>query len=328
MENKINRIYLTGGEPFLSKNLWYLLKKCKENQIIVEDITTNGTLLNYLSLEKIRLLNDVVKDIIVSIDSADPLEHDINRGVSGTFNKLEEFFEDREKRKLFKVNFSFNVVVHKKNIYELKKIIEIGLKWKIRHINFQPVNPDSIFPDLLKNNDKEHYVNGLDVDTYVDSLKRLYFYARKQNICTNLKLFSLWTPLYFKYLRSDRFFFNELLKKHICSKVFNFILINYNGDIIPCTNLKPIANIDDEDYLEQWKKNGQKLKLLFKEGKYFEQCKTCFCDFPYNFRLSLLYFPVSNLKFLFQLCGYYLERNKIIGNNKKAIMYPKNWTGK
>ena len=308
LKRGIRRIYITGGEPFLATTFWYLLEKCFENKVVVEDITTNGTVLNSLSREKIDLINRVARDIIISIDSVDPKKHDENRGVQGTFDKIQQFLDNSHQRSLFKTNFSFNVVVHAKNFNELKDIIDLGVKWKITHINFQPVSTWSIFPDMERNSDKDVFVKEIDVEIYKRTLEEAYRYAKDKNINTNLKVFKEWTPYYFKYLGTSEFFFRKMPLKNTCAKVYNFIHINYNGDFIPCANLKPITNIDEKDCFEKWQLNGEKLKTSFKEGKYFDVCRNCFCDFPANYRLSLLYFPVSNFCLISKSWDYYIQR--------------------
>jgi MoaA/NifB/PqqE/SkfB family radical SAM enzyme len=307
----IDKVYITGGEPFLSNNLFYLLSQCKKHNLIVEDITSNGVSFYKLKKEDIQLINDVVKNIIVSIDSYEAKEHDKNRGVEGVFHKIERFFNCEREDNFNNLNFSFNVVVHKNNFTQLKGIIDLGLKWHIQHINFQPVSPETIFPDIQVNGLKEDYIQNLHLGDFRQAILEAAEYAKGKNISTNLKIFKLWAPLYFEYLRTDRFFFEEVSSKFFCSKVFNFIHINYRGDLLPCSNLKPITNLRENDYFEKWQNYGKKIKILFKEKKYFNQCKSCFCDYPANLRYSLLYFPFSNFRLLCQLSQYYLRRKKI-----------------
>ena len=306
----IKRLYVTGGEPLLEKNLWYLLARCRENHLVVDDITTNGTLLDRLDSQQIELINEVVRDIIISIDSADPEEHDQSRGTPGTFKKIEEFFLHDKKKRLFKTGFSFNTVVHNGNFSNLKGIIDLGRKWAVRHINFQPVCTDTIFPDMDSVVSKQTFTQDLNLAVYKESIEELSRYAEERNISTNLSVFKVWTPFYFTYLNSEECFIRHLPGKFICSKVYNYIHINYNGDLIPCANLEPFANINEKDFFLSWQNHGQKLKSIFSDGNYFSQCRSCFCDFPANFRFSLLYFPLANFKLLVSLRKYYLSRAK------------------
>jgi len=308
LRTKIKSIYVTGGEPFLSKNLWYLLEKCYKNKIIVEDITTNGTLLNRLEKQEINLLNNVVLNIIISIDSADERGHDKSRGVIGTFQKIRAFLLNERKRELYKSSFSFNVVVHSKNISELKHIADLSIPWAIKHINFQPISTETIFVDMEKIQNKEEYVKNFNINIFEKKIEQLFKYCNKRNVSTNLSIFKLWVLYYFKYLNSKKLFFNSFPPKFLCSKVFNYIHINYNGDFLPCTNLNSTVNINDENCFRKWQNNAQRLKMVFKRKRYFSKCRYCFCDFPANFRISLLYFPIRNINLLIKLVSYYLGR--------------------
>ena len=310
LKNKIKSMYITGGEPLLSKNLWYLLEKCYKNKIIVEDITTNGTILDKLGKQEINLLNKVVKDIIISIDSAYEEKHDKSRGVAGTLQKIQSLLLNKEKRQLYKSSFSLNVVIHNQNIDELKNIIDLAISWNIKHINFQPICPESIYPDMEKMYSKDNYAKDIDANFFKDEIEEVFEYHKGKNISTNLNVFKLWSPYYFKYLYSNKLFFSFFPSKFLCSKIFNYIHINYKGDFLPCSNLKPIANINEKDCFQKWQSTAQKLKIMFKKKKYFPECKYCFCDFPASFRMSLLYFPVRNMSLLIKLGNYYMRRIK------------------
>ena len=306
--NRITRIYVTGGEPFLSGNIWYLLEQCIKHNIIVSDITTNGTFLQDLSEYEIDLISKSVRTIVVSIDDAHEAGHDFYRGINGTFQKINSFFIDNKKRARFKSDFSFNVVIHNKNINTLNDIIDLALSWRIHHINFQPVSPSVIIPEKTIHFDKDHYVKDLDIMNIKQKIKNAINHCKGKNISTNLKLFHLWAPYYFNYLNKDYLFFNYIPIKMICAKVINYIHINYNGNLIPCVNQKPFSNIRDEDFYHKWQENAHTLKKLFHNKHYFNECRYCYCDFPINFRLSLAYFPIKNIRYAILFAGYYLKR--------------------
>ncbi len=304
----IKRLYITGGEPFNSKNIWHLLEQCIYHNLIIDDITTNGTFLYKFNDYEISLINKVVRDIIISIDSANESEHDKMRGVNGTFHQIQSFFLDNLKHAKFKNTFSFNVLVHSKNYLTLKEIINLAISWKIKHINFQPLSPNTIFPDKVSLLDKNDYIKDLDINQFIDEISQLSIYCRNKNLSTNLSVFKLWASTYFTHLNSQKTFFYQLPIKIICSKVFNYIHIDYRGNFLPCINLKPIANTNDKDLFIKWQKDAQKLKIFFLNKGYFKECNYCYCDFPINLRLSLIYFPISNIKYISKLIGYYLKR--------------------
>ncbi len=75
---------ISGGEPLLSKDLWPVLYKARE-QRIQTTLATNGTLLSRQNAE--RLITAGVGYVEVSIDSIVPEEHDRFRGRPGAWNR-------------------------------------------------------------------------------------------------------------------------------------------------------------------------------------------------------------------------------------------------
>ena len=151
---------------------------------------------------------------------------------------------------------------------------------------------------------------GLDLDYFDNVVESLIKYSDDNKISTSLPTLRLWISSYFRYLNSDLLFLNFFPAKFLCSKVFNYLHINYNGDLISCANLKPIASVESNDCFSKWQVNGQLLKEQFRKKVYFSACRYCYCDFPINLRISLLYFPFKNFKLLVKLVKHYLCRAK------------------
>lgn len=73
-----------GGEPLLSEHLGDIIAACQPARNVIS-VTTNGTLLN---ADRIAELKRWGVDILtISLDSANPQEHDRFRGIPGTFEK-------------------------------------------------------------------------------------------------------------------------------------------------------------------------------------------------------------------------------------------------
>ncbi|RME39851.1 MAG: radical SAM protein, partial [Planctomycetota bacterium] len=74
--------HFTGGEPLLRKDLFELIRIFRPAWNMIS-IQTNGTL---LTEEKVDRLHDAgVRSLCISLDSADPAEHDVFRGKRGAF---------------------------------------------------------------------------------------------------------------------------------------------------------------------------------------------------------------------------------------------------
>lgn len=304
-------IYITGGEPFLSKNLWYLFDLCSKNSITVDGITTNGSTLNKLSKEQIRLLNKAgVRRIIISLDHADAKKHDALRGRDGLFSNIETFLKSKDAERL-NVRYCISCVISKENYMDLPALIRWCSTIKnIRHINFQPVCEESIFVDYKSDNpEKKSFLideeRMSDFEIYLGAALKE---AKRLNVSTTLPFLKLWVKEYFKFARTENFFFNKVMKGYVCSKPYNFLHINYNGDLLACTHIGPTGNINDGDVVDLWKNAAEKYRKILKKGKYFPKCRSCFCDFGTNYRYSLIYRPFKNADQILKVAFYYLQR--------------------
>lgn len=109
---------LTGGEPLLYPHLEELLKYLYESGMIVR-IFSNLTLINK---KMINILTKYgVKEIITSLDSALPDEHDKFRGVKNSFNKTSEAIKLLQK---YGITISVNTMVGNHNKNNIKEMVE------------------------------------------------------------------------------------------------------------------------------------------------------------------------------------------------------------
>lgn len=314
---KVRNIYITGGEPFLSKNLWYLLKQCSIHSISVDAITTNGTLLNGLDELAISSLNEAkVSKIIISLDHVVPEKHDALRGRVGLFADIESFFRSGKSDKI-NTTFCLSTVVTKDNYTELSDLIGWAHSVnKIKHLNFQPVCLESIFVDYQGGGGEKQafYIERRELDSMESHLRMAQSKAESLKMSSTLPVLNTWIRSYFTYINSDVFFFDKVLNKFICSKPYNYIHINYNGDLLACTHIGPIGNIDNQNIVSQWRTAAFKYRQILNSKKYFNKCKSCFCDMAANYRISLLYSPLSNYSKFRKHVFYYINRylDKII----------------
>jgi len=86
-EEYVPFLAFAGGEPLVSKDLWTVLARCKQ-QGVHTTIATNGTLLSKETCQ--RLAESGVKYVEVSLDSILPEEHDGFRGLPGAWKRTVE----------------------------------------------------------------------------------------------------------------------------------------------------------------------------------------------------------------------------------------------
>ncbi len=136
-QNGLRKVRITGGEPFLRKDLMYFLRELTAIQGIDKvAVTTNGTLtLPYLD----ELLDLGIRSFNLSIDSLDPKRfYDITR--RDYFDKVWACYEEMLKRDIdLKLNA---VVMAGQNIDDIIPMIKLGEKDNVavRFIEEMPFN--------------------------------------------------------------------------------------------------------------------------------------------------------------------------------------------
>lgn len=310
-EWRIKWLYITGGEPFVRKDIWEIIEYCLENGISLFRLCTNGTLLNNLDTSEKKLLRRSVKRLIISLDSVEPAKHDQIRGVQGTFEKIRAFLELAKRDKTLP-DVSLASVITSDTYLDIARLIKFGHKYQIRHINFQPVNFLSNFPDFDAVGDKNRFLLKTEkLDGLKETIKQTIILAKSLGVSSNLEMLEKWIAEYFLYSESKEYFFDKVLANFVCSKPFNYLHIHYNGDLLPCTMLSRIDNIKGKSIRESWEKRilAYRKRLLRKE--YFPQCRSCFCEFPANLRNSLLYHPIANRDMIKDLFPYLTRRVRL-----------------
>ena len=195
---------------------------------------------------------------------------------------------------------------------DIARLIKFGHKYQIRHINFQPVNFLSNFPDFDAVGDKNRFLLKTEkLDGLKETIKQTIILAKYLGVSNNLEMLEKWIAEYFLYSESKEYFFDKVLANFVCSKPFNYLHIHYNGDLLPCTMLSRIDSIRGKSIRESWEKRilAYRKRLLRKE--YFPQCRSCFCEFPANLRNSLLYHPIANRDMIKDLFPYLTRRVRL-----------------
>ena len=119
--HNFNHLKITGGEPFIRKDILEILKYASER--LITDISTNASL---ITPEKVELLNQLkLKMIHVSLDG-DKLEHESVRG-NNTYERTIKGLEALRKS-VNKVRIGS--VIHSNNQYDLESLIldSVGLE--------------------------------------------------------------------------------------------------------------------------------------------------------------------------------------------------------
>ncbi len=140
---KFSRIVITGGEPTLSENLSPVLKYYKNLNFPIR-LISNGIELDSKRVNK--LLDESVREFIISIDSISYDIYSINRAISysiflNLMKNLEYLSECINKEDLF---IGLNVVLTNSNCKweNVSNILRISMERSISQVKFQPVFDD------------------------------------------------------------------------------------------------------------------------------------------------------------------------------------------
>jgi len=127
-EMKVFQIELEGGEPFIRKDLFDIVKAAKDNFKV--SITTNATLINNLTNKEFLKMFDSIQ---VSIDGACQKTNDKIRGCKGAFDQAINGLKIINE---LNIPTFMNMVLTKLNVHEIKAYVELARKIKIKLVSF------------------------------------------------------------------------------------------------------------------------------------------------------------------------------------------------
>lgn len=131
----VERVTLTGGEPFLHKNLFDIID---ELSCVVKSITicTNGTLVDETKIKRLKKYGKI--KINVSLDGFSDISHDKFRGKKGTYNSTIKTIEICSK---FGILGGILVTPNRlSNIDEYILLCKFALKANARYVLFNPLS--------------------------------------------------------------------------------------------------------------------------------------------------------------------------------------------
>src|SRR3989338_3443560 len=127
----IRSLVITGGEPFLHKDLFNIVRYAKSKALDV-CVTTNGLLL--LDAKK-EIIDSAVDTLSISLDGLQGV-HDQMRNKKGLFDQV---WQGIEELSLSNCNLALNFVITNKNVTQLEKVY-FWSKGRNLFLDFWPVN--------------------------------------------------------------------------------------------------------------------------------------------------------------------------------------------
>lgn len=209
--------YITGGEPLLRKGIYDVLTCLNANKIR-SGIFTNGVSITEKTVK--RFVDANVSYIQLSLDGHKDSIHDTFRGIKGSFKKTV-----RAVKLLKETNIpvSVTVVINSYNIDYLKEIVDFLTDDLQVHYGFDRLIP---YGNVLKNNKVT-----VDLDNVVKKVKELMPEQKQLNtLCME-----------------NYSFVNDDYTPPYCGIGYDFMYINFKGDILSCPTITP-KNYDYHAY--------------------------------------------------------------------------------
>lgn len=316
-------LWLSGGEPFLRKDLAEVVKIFYENnQIRDVRIPTNGlpTAQTLSTVEKIlRTCPTLQLEVDISIDGFAET-HDRIRAVPGNFNKALGTIAELDKMRAKSPNLTLyvNSVITRENQNE---VAEIGQYFK------QNARLDGHYFQIIRGDPKDETLQHVTPE----NLKKIYNKVTPLNfdyLSTKRKGWSLrdhikeayWKAGYiFTYNTQYRNYVNRTEWKMPCTAGQTSIVIDYNGDVRVCELRKPIGNLRKHgmDFQGFW--SAQELKREVQQVA----LDRCFCT-----HICFMYDSMRHSKrvMLWELPAIYLRqvlgrfwRGKVLTPNPRLV---------
>lgn len=253
---KVLHLTLTGGEPFLNKNLLDIVEYANSKGIIVS-VCTNTSLVKDEDIS--RLSKCALGAVEVSMDGASAETHDSCRG-KGKYDKL---IPQIHKLVDAKVPVCLNTVISRFNFHEYKKIIEKANELKVKVLCIDTIRKigraSTNWQDIGLT-----YEEKLEFNTYYRSL-----FPKHGDVILGAHIFAL----IYKDIIED-----EHLNK-ACGSCLSTLIILANGDMTSCWRLYEINEIagnireNSLDYI--WNNSELLKKIRSLEISSVEKCKDC-----------------------------------------------------
>ena len=309
-EQKIPKISLCGGEPFLFDGIVGLVDYAGERKIHCS-ITTNGMTAYKLTDQELQTLKRCKTEVNISIDS---FQDDINSLTRGSTVALSNALKSIGKFREKEIPVTVLTVISKYNFQDLSGFFAEACERGIKQVLFQPVIYYSNYPDRPTVENKSQFNVGMDqIDRLMEELSNILNFEKTHPIKTNVYRIFPWIKYYLKTAadQNGHWFFHDVLPKFYCREIYAIIDIAYDGGIQPC-GLRPasisILNNRQSGLPGLWSEATEKIKNDLDNEKYYDCCNGCCHHFSRNMLASLAKYPIQNRMALIHMIPLMISR--------------------
>lgn len=317
VECGIFHLKITGGEPLIRNDFWDIVDHAQNNGIVIDEIYTNGYLVNEEFIDNFKRRNLIAR-LNISFDGIDGWHEWMRRVPNSEIQTLRAFEICKENN----IRTAAEMVLHKGNKEALRSTINTLSKYGVEKLKVGPLFDTDLW---LKNCDQYYMSMDEYYDTCIDYLQ--YYYEDNKPL-------SLFLGYIYSYSKDNMQYMipSDMKAKSLddftCLTARNNIYISPDGRLLPCmasTSLK-------EEYLEFFPSLLKKEMIeILQDSEYlsfidmrllelYEQNQTCYdCNNKMfckgGCRIQAMAFHNGN-KFECDdiLCNFYKKeyRNKVI----------------
>jgi SynChlorMet cassette radical SAM/SPASM protein ScmF len=156
-------VKLTGGEPFLRRDIAELMKYLSDEGLCI-DIESNGTLIDH---DMARLIRDCrVRQVSISLDAADPRQHEMLRGTSGVYEKtvaaIKYLCEEQ-------VTTQVIMSLYNENKSEIEPLAARCEEWGIPSLKINPIMPTGRGEGVFKRRENVSVEELIRLDRWIEA---------------------------------------------------------------------------------------------------------------------------------------------------------------
>ncbi len=158
----LNRVKLTGGEPFLRRDILDIVAYLRAQNITV-DIETNGTLIDKETVEVLKV--NCVNQVSVSLDSMTEEQHEIFRGVKGCYhdavNGLSLLADSG-------INTQLIMTLYKENVSEIERLVKLSSRMGVGSVKINPVMPTGRGKRFFEEEENVEFGDLIKIDRWIE----------------------------------------------------------------------------------------------------------------------------------------------------------------
>lgn len=280
------RLLLTGGEPTLHPDFVEILT-CARRRGVRLELNTNGFSLAGADASTIALVNKVVELLRISLDSADPSEHDAWRGTGQSHARALELLCDTRLRCPREISTVLALDLHNAG-----PLLQVALQAGCP-VTFQPLIFNSNYPDLAPLEwklEQQQAMPGLAAGVAA-ALPGLAREAQALGVETNLAVLESFLEAYYRAACGPGHFMEAVAPRFICVIPHQRLTVDERGRLAPCVFQPGDTSIRGGDILEQWRHAALVWRKNGSSHARSPACRSCGCYFAENLRANVILSP-------------------------------------